>query len=80
MLRRIPFWLKVPCISSQDLELPTSTAGSGLTFTDVDTVQIPKAPPVVEVGLTSQGALRTASPLAWLPIYQSAVEAGKALC
>ena len=79
---RIPFWLEVPCIYSDDLQSASESASSepGLTSDGPDASQAPRGTPVVDIGIHATGAVGVGIPQAWLPVYQRTHKPGMQCC
>lgn len=74
---RIPFWVGVPCVYSNDLYMADTSADLGPALAQSDQgIAQPRGTPVVELGIDSAGALGVGIPKAWLPVYQSADNPG----
>ena len=79
---RIPFWLEVPCIYSDDLQSASEPASSepGLTSVGPDVSQASRGTPVVDIGIHATGAVGVGIPQAWLPVYQRTDKSGMQRC
>ncbi|KAK9835805.1 hypothetical protein WJX74_008348 [Apatococcus lobatus] len=75
---RIPFWLEVPCIYSDDLQLAGKSGSSEPCFTQMepDVPRSSRGTPVVEIGIHATGGMGVGIPQAWLPVYRSADNIG----
>lgn len=74
---RIPFWVGVPCVCSDDLDMAGTSAGLGPALAQSDQgMTSPRGMPLVELGIDAAGALGVGIPKAWLPIYPSAASPG----